>query len=173
MTIERFGNDFALNLSKVSGLNNLKDNSNDGKQIVLNIGIGNSNTSEHWRVDKDGSPVKEICDKSGAKIKEIKYHVDEKTGKETIYSITKFEVEVDDEYGPCTVVKSFFDEDGDGYCDKNIIQKYSNGRLVNTETLIEENINSVKSRAHMAHEIENRKMTAHDSEMYIKGLKGL
>lgn len=158
-----------VDLSSINGLDSFQVDSNGGKQVKSRqiIGIGNSDTSERWRVDKDGSPVKVIRDKNGAKIQETKYHVDEKTGKETIYSVTRFSFEPDEGYGLYTVKTSFVDEDGDGFSDKKVIQKYSNGKLVNTETLIQENINSIKNRDHMPYELENRKMATHDSGYYM------
>ena len=62
------------------------------------------------------------------------------------------------------------DKDNDGYSDTQTTYKYDkDGNLVDKKTVVEEDINSVKKREHMDHEVINRQMLNHKLGMYIQG----
>ena len=84
-------------------------------------------------------------------------------GKLDLYKVSVFGKFPDGTQTERTVV----DENGDGYNDTKLDVISKNGRILSEREFIEEDINSVKSRPHMEHEIYNRKMTTHESGIYM------
>jgi len=65
-------------------------------------------------------------------------------------------------------IKRFTDEDGDGYNDTQTTYEYDKDRnLKSSKTYYEEDINEVKKRPHLEHEIYNRSMKTHKSGFYM------
>ena len=85
-------------------------------------------------------------------------------GKEDLYKVTVFSKMYNGSKHERTVI----DNDGDGYNDyQHDIMYNKNGKKTEEKEYYEEDINKVKNRPHLEHEIYNRKMTTHESGYYM------
>lgn len=86
-------------------------------------------------------------------------------GKEDLWKVTVFSKMFDGSRHERTVI----DNDGDGYNDyQHDIMYNKEGKKNEEKEYYEEDINKVKSRFHLDHEIYNREMTTHQSGYYMK-----
>lgn len=109
--------------------------------------------------NRDGSKTEKVYDQNGNLTKESIFKDIDGDGKEDIYSVSRFYKK---ESG--SEVETFIDRDGDGFNDEKITRNYDhNGRLKSETREIEEDINDVKNRPHLEHEIYNRDMQTHYS----------
>ncbi len=162
MAIEKLGNVGAINptdLFQSQGLNTSKKRGP--------ICFGRTQFAEKEKYNSDGTISRQYLSPNGVLFQETKYNVDKK-GKETIASVTRYDEKIDSNNNVIKTVTTFVDEDGDGYNDYVLTKTYTNGRLTSENKKIEENINDVKNRGHLAWELQNREMFAHDSCMYAK-----
>lgn len=137
------------------------------EQRQPDLRIRRSNTGKIETIfNNDGSKTEKVYNQNGDLNKLSVFKDVNKDGKEDIYSVTKF---YKDTNGLKTE-ETFIDLDGDGYNDITITKTYDeNGRLKSETKTIEEDINEVKNRPHMDHEIHNREMNAHSSDFYMTG----
>ena len=84
-------------------------------------------------------------------------------GKEDLYKITTFNKMFDGSIYERTVI----DRDGDGYNDYLCNKVTKGGKTIEETEYEEEDINQVKNRKHCEWEIYNRKMTTHQSGIYM------
>ncbi len=125
--------------------------------------------------NSDGSKIERHYDKSGSLFKEAVFKDVNGDGKEDIYSVTNFYKSNDGK----SESKTFIDHDGDGFDDETVTKEYDkNGQLKKETRYKEENINEVKKRNHLEHEIYNRRMDVHNDgvfmmsgPVYMKGLE--
>ena len=84
-------------------------------------------------------------------------------GKEDLYKVTTFGKMYDGSIHQRTVV----DRDGDGYNDTLHDVTTKDGKKVSEREIECEDINKIKNRDHFEYEIYNRKMTTHQSGIYM------
>jgi len=118
-------------------------------------------------MNKDGSQTEQIYENGKLASSIIRYdkNGDGKFEDNEMFCIDRYSYEKDG----TAYVRRFVDEDGDGYNDTLTTYEFDKGgNLKSSKTYYEEDINKVKNRPHMEHEIRNRSMKSHQSGMYIR-----
>jgi len=125
------------------------------------ISFGGIKYEEKQKYNSDGTITYQYYNK-GVLSQETKYKV-LPNGKEVIAEISKFDEKIDNNNNVIKTISTYVDEDGDGYDDYCTVKTFKNGKLVEENKIINEDINDVKNRDDLPSVINNRKMSTIDS----------